>query len=272
MRVPPEELGNGTSITVEIVDTAEDLYHHFAHEMARVLRANISQARRTMMILPVGPTGQYRRFATLCNRERLDCRNLVVVGMDEYLGEDGMLVPEDHPLSFRTFLRRELIARLDPTLRPPDAQVIFPDPVRLEAVDEAIGRYGPVDVAFGGVGMNGHIAFNEPEPELEATAFAALGTRIVVLQTMTRVVNAITAAAGSVDAVPTRAVTVGMRQILAARRLRFYLNRDWQPTVVRRLLYGPVSPAFPASFLRTHGDVGLVLTQHAARLPEARLQ
>ncbi len=268
----PEDLGKGTSITVEIVETAEDLYHHFAHEMARVLRANISQGRRTMMILPVGPTGQYRHFAALCNRERLDCRNLVVVGMDEYLREDGMPLREDHPLSFRGFLRRELVARLDPALRPPDAQVIFPDPARLEAVDEAIERFGPLDVAFGGVGMNGHIAFNEPEAELEATAFAALGTRVVALQTMTRVVNAITAAAGMVDAIPKQAVTVGMRQILAASRLRFYLNREWQPAVVRRLLYGPVSPAFPASFLRTHGDVGLVLTQHAARLPEPRLQ
>lgn len=85
-------------------------------------------------------------------------------------------------------------------------------------------------------------------------------------------VNSITATGGSIESIPTRAVTIGMRQILAARRVRLCLNREWQPAIVRKLLYGPIGSEFPASLLRTHPDVGLVVSATASRVPQIGLR
>jgi glucosamine-6-phosphate deaminase len=63
-----------------------------------------------------------------------------------------------------------------------------------------------------------------------------------------------------------------MKEILAARQLRFYCNRPWQSAVVRRVLHGPVTPACPASFLRTHPDVSLTVTSFVAAVPDIRLR
>ncbi len=263
--IPAEALSERASLPVEVVETAEDLYWHFALAMQKYLQEKQARNQPCVFIVPVGPVGQYRRFAQLCNRERLSCRNLVLLGMDEYLLDDRTRVPESHPLSFRGFVRREFLEVLDPELRPPPDQVVFPDPEDLERVDRVIESLGGVDVAFGGVGINGHLAFNEPEPNLTTEALSSLGTRVVALRWETRVVNAITVAGGAVELIPEKAVTIGMRQILGAKRVRLYLNREWQPAVIRKLLFGPIGPHFPASLVRKHPDAAIVATCQAAR-------
>jgi glucosamine-6-phosphate deaminase len=272
LAIPPEELGRGTNVRVTLVETNDDLDRHFAHAMLTCLQTNQTAGRPTALIVPVGPVGQYRHFASLCNQARASCRNLILIGMDEYMLDDRTLVPEDHPLSFRAFVHRELVQALHVELRPPAGQIVFPDPQDLAKIDRVIERYGGVDVAFGGVGINGHIAFNEPEPNLSTEAFARLGTRVISLRWETRVVNSITAATGAIEAIPATAVTIGPRQILGAKRIRFYLNREWQPAVIRKLLYGPVGPQFPASLLRMHPDVELVASTAASRLPRIGLR
>jgi len=87
----------------------------------------------------------------------------------------------------------------------------------------------------------------------------------------TRTINSVTVG-GELSIIPRRAVTVGMREILASRQLRFYCNRPWQRGVVRRVLHGPVSPACPASLLRTHPDAELTVAEFVAELPDIRLR
>jgi glucosamine-6-phosphate deaminase len=67
-------------------------------------------------------------------------------------------------------------------------------------------------------------------------------------------------------------MTVGMREILGVRALRFYCNRPWQAGVVRRLLHGPVTAACPASLLRTHADAELVVADYVAAAPVVGLR
>ncbi len=137
-----------------------------------------------------------------------------------------------------------------------------------------IDERGGVDACFGGIGINGHIAFNEPpEPGAELTngEFAALPTRVLPLSRETRTINAHTVG-GSLDVIPHQCITVGMREILASRRLRFYCNRPWQSGVVRRVLHGPISADCPASLLRTHADACLTITSQVAGRPEIRLR
>jgi glucosamine-6-phosphate deaminase len=131
-----------------------------------------------------------------------------------------------------------------------------------------------VDVAFGGVGIAGHIAFNEPpEPGeiVDVEAFAQRPTRVQRLTRETRTINSVTATRGAIDLIPEFAVTVGMQEILGARKLRLFLNRIWQTAIVRKLLHGPVTPAVPASYAQRHPDCALVVTEEVTRMPGATL-
>ena len=131
-----------------------------------------------------------------------------------------------------------------------------------------------MDACFGGIGINGHIAFNEPpEPGESVTVeeFARLSTRALPLSRETCTINSVTVG-GEIGVVPRRAVTVGMKEILAARRLRFYCNRPWQSAVVRQVLHGPITAACPASLLRLHPDATITVADFVARPPDIQLR
>src|SRR5947199_7252658 len=154
-------------------------------------------------------------------------------------------------------MQRLFYDRLDPHPAPKKENRVFPHPRRCDDIAKLIAARGGVDACFGGIGINGHIAFNEPpEPgeNLDVEAFAALPTRVLTLSRETRAINSVTVG-GEITIIPRRAITVGMKEILASRRMRFYCNRPWQSAVIRRALHGPLTPACPASFLRTHPDV-----------------
>src|SRR5438034_2500447 len=146
-------------------------------------------------------------------------------------------------------MSRKFYDLLDTKLAPRAEIRVFPDPNDCGAIGRLIAERGGVDACFGGIGINGHIAFNEPPEPGDAISleeFAALPTRALDLARETRTINAVTVG-GDIAVVPRRCVTVGMKEILAARRLRFYCNRPWQAGVVRGALHGPITPACPAS-------------------------
>src|SRR5262245_13099584 len=252
LSIPAERLGEGTSVRVLVRGDMADVARHMAQTMLQV----IAQGRTATLIIPVGPVDQLPLLAQLINEQRLDCRDVVLINMDEYLTDDDRWIPTDHPLSFRGFMDRKFYDLLDPALAPRPENRVFPDPNDLGAIERLIARRDGVDACFGGIGINGHIAFNEPPEPGESVSpeeFAALPTRVLSLARETRTINSVTVG-GEIAVVPRRVVTVGMREILASRRLRFCCNRPWQRAVVRRVLHGPIAPACPASFLRTHPD------------------
>jgi glucosamine-6-phosphate deaminase len=242
--------------------------------MADVVRDARAQGRGATLIVPVGPVDQFPLFARLVNAEQLSLRDVVFINMDEYLTDDDQWVSVDHPLSFRGFMERQFYSLLDADLAPPHENRVFPDPCEPAAIGRLIDGRGGVDACFGGIGINGHVAFNEPpEPGESMTLeeFAALPTRVLGLARETRTINAVTVG-GDLAVVPRRCITVGMKEILAARKLRFYCNRPWQSGVVRRALHGPVTPACPASHLRRHPDAVLSVAEYVAARPAVGLR
>lgn len=277
LTVPESELGRGSAIPLVVVPDAAALAARFAADLlAEYVAARRAGRAKVVFIVPVGPVGQFDLFARAANAERVSLRDLVVINMDEYLRPDGRdWIPETDALSFRRHTTAHFYDLLDPALAPPPEQRVVPHPADLEAVTRAIVRWGGVDVCFAGVGVTGHLAFNEPPepaepPSLEA--FRQLPTRVVRLSRETRIINAVNAARGNLDRIPELAVTVGMREILESRRVRVYMNREWQCAIVRKLLHGPVTPAVPASLLQEHPDVRLTIAAHVARLPEPELR
>jgi glucosamine-6-phosphate deaminase len=249
-----------------------------AEEMAKAILGEIQAAKRAgraaTLILPVGPVDQFPILARRINEERVDCRDVALINMDEYLEEDSQWVPLEHPLSFRGFMNRKFYDLVDPMLAPRMENRIFPDPRELAGIGRVIERRGGVDACFGGIGINGHIAFNEPPEPGEVASieeFASRPTRVLDLARETRTINSVTVG-GDISVIPRRAVTVGMKEILASRRLRFYCNRPWQRGVVRRVLHGPVTPDCPASLLRLHPDAELTVANFVAEPPEIQLR
>ncbi|RPJ41562.1 MAG: hypothetical protein EHM27_05715 [Deltaproteobacteria bacterium] len=196
--------------------------------------------------------------------------------MDEYLTPDGRdFIPGSDPLSFRRHMDEHFYRHLNSQLAPPVEHRIFPHPLALSRVPEIIARLGGCDACFGGVGITGHVAFNDPpEPgeKLSLEEFRNLSTRVVRLSRETRLINSVTACRGNIDRIPPLAVTVGMKEILESRKVRLYLNRTWQAAIVRKILSGPVTPAVPGSLLQDHPDVRFVLTDYVAALPEPELK
>ena len=184
--------------------------------------------------------------------------------MDEYLTEDEHYIDETDRLSFRGFMNREVYAKLDPELIMPPAQRIFPDPESPERISVLIHELGGVDLVLGGIGITGHLAFNEPQPELSVNEFAQKKTRVLNISPETRTANAIGDLGGAVLVMPHKCITVGMSEILSARKIRMGVFRDWHRAVVREAAYGEICAGFPATLLQQHSDAAIFLNNIAA--------
>jgi len=270
LNVSAADLGKGTPVKVRILGDMASIGRAVAEDM----RAEILRNPRATLIVPVGPVDQYAPLAQRINEERINCRDVVFINMDEYLTDDDQFIPMDHPLSFRGFMNRLFYDRLDPALAPRPENRVFPDPKNPDAVPRLIEQRGGVDACFGGIGINGHIAFNEPpEPGVTMSVedFATLPTRVLSLTRETRTINSVTVG-GEISIIPRRAVTVGMKECLGARRLRLYCNRPWQSAVVRRVLHGPITASCPASLMRLHPDAVLTVADYVAQPPNIMLR
>lgn len=322
MAITREQLGQGTSVKLRIGSDSDDLARSMAEEMAQTIVDGNLEGRPTCMIVPVGPVGQFEHLARLITARRIDCSRVTFLNMDEFLGDDGGWIDPRHPLSFRGFMDRSFYQLLPAAARFVPANRVFPDPRDPLATRQLIAERGGVDVCFGGIGLNGHLAFNEPElPEVRCTRcgslmavrrgkrdvflscssyprcrntidlpdelrdsegqlrgplvsveeFAARSTRVLTLAAESRAHMAVNLSC-ALDLVPRRAVTVGMHEILTARRLSFFANRPWQRGVVRQALHGPVTPLCPASYLQRHSDAMLTVADYVAETPDVRLR
>jgi glucosamine-6-phosphate deaminase len=270
LTISPERLGQNSPIGLVVVPDKAAMIAAFVDMLLAEYRATLASGRRQVVfIVPVGPVGQYEMLADRCNAERQDLHRLVLINMDEYLAPDGACISIDHPLSFRAHMNRNFWQRLDPALAPRHPG-LFPDPLDWSRVPRAIHTLGGVDVAFGGVGITGHLAFNDPPEPGEPTdpdAFALLPTRAVTLSRETLVIAAVNSAGGNIAAIPRRAMTVGMREILGARKIRLFMHRPYGGTMLRLMLHGPVTAAVPASLLQRHPDAQVMVTQAVTALP-----
>lgn len=263
----PDRLTGVPGSSVEIVKDDAALSRRFADEMSGLIGQNNRIGKPTSFILPVGPRGGYPLFVGEAGARSLDLARTTFFFMDEYVGDDGRYIPQDHPLSFRGFVQTHLVDPLSGKAGLDPARVYFPDPEDPGRYGRMIGQAGGIDLALCGVGIDGHVAFNEPEPDLSVEEFSKLPTRIVDLTPETRAVNAVMEAGGAIDIIPRRAVTVGMAEILAARRIVVFMNRGWQKAVVRKFLLGEITAAFPVSLLRRHGNISVIITAEVSERP-----
>lgn len=190
----------------------------------------------------------YARLAAL----RDDLSSLQIVQLDEYIG-----IPRSHPAAFRNVLQRDLVEAL--ALEAGSAALLDPSAIDPKAEIDAHARSarggGGVDLQLLGLGLNGHLAFNEPGASPEASS------RIAALTPETR-----QAAAPKFAplAAPRRGMTLDMQDILSARALLLVVLGSEKAAVLATVLQGPETTEIPATFLRRHPAVTVVADAAAA--------
>jgi glucosamine-6-phosphate deaminase len=274
LTVPASELGKGTNVKVMIKTDMASIAETVADDMLAEILGAKEQGREATLIVPVGPVDQFPILAKRVNAQKISLRDVVLINMDEYLTHDDQWIRAEHPLSFRGYMDRLFYNLVDPALAPKPENRVFPHPQKCGEIQKLIDARGGVDATFGGIGINGHMAFNEPpeaQEKISDKAFGKLPTRVLSLTRETRTINSVTVG-GEISIIPWRCVTVGMKEILESRRMRFYCNRPWQSAVCRRVLHGPVTAACPASFMRTHSDASLTVADYVAAPPNIQLR
>src|SRR6188472_742557 len=101
LSVKADQLGQGASVKVRIGGDQQQIAEDFARAILAVIQECAAAQKATTLILPVGPVDQFPILAALINEQKVDCRELVIINMDEYLADKDQWVPLDHPLSFR---------------------------------------------------------------------------------------------------------------------------------------------------------------------------
>jgi glucosamine-6-phosphate deaminase len=265
-----ENLPQSVKERITVVANLDALNAAVAAEFADALEQKQKAGELLTVIAPVGPL-DYSYFAAEVKRRSLSCRHLRTINMDEYLDEQDRLISVDHPLSFRRFMEQTFFSRLDRDERPEPENIIFPDPDRPETVTELIDRIGGADICWGGLGITGHFAFNDPPAMLgEAEDLESLRncrTRKLTISPMSRAQMAMGGTNGNLEILPERAVTLGMYEMLKSKRIRLTFMRSWHAGLWRRALLGEVSSSFPGSLIQEHPDYSLIMTELAAAAP-----
>lgn len=255
---------------ITVVANVDALNRLVAREFADLLEAKQRQGEMLTAICPVGPL-DYRCVAEEVAARGLSCRHLRTVNMDEYLDAHDRLIPVEHPLSFRRFMEETFFAHLPHDARPLPENVIFPDPDEPERVTELIDAIGGADICWAGFGITGHVAFNDPPAMLgEPTGLANYRqskTRKLTISPMSTAQMAIGGTNGNVEVLPTRAVTVGMYELLKTKRFHCTFMRSWHAGLWRRAFLGPVTETFPGSLLQEHPNLAITMTELAAAPP-----
>ncbi|MCY4472166.1 MAG: glucosamine-6-phosphate deaminase [Kistimonas sp.] len=227
-----------------------------AHYIAgRIQRFQPTKDRPFVLGLPTGgtPVPVYAELVRLYREGKLSFAHVVSFNMDEYIG-----LPTGHPQSYRTFMHEHLFDQVD--MLPENINFLdsnTEDPQQECArYEQAMSDVGGVELFFGGVGRDGHIAFNEPGSSLSSR------TRIKTLTPGTIQANA-RFFDQEEELVPVRALTVGVGTILDAREVVILATGSQKSLAVERLVEGAVSHMWPLSALQLHPKTLVVCDEDA---------
>ncbi len=222
------------------------------------IRAAIGERGAANVILATGAS-QFEMLEQLVDAD-VDWAKVTAFHLDEYIG-----LPETHPASFRKYLRERFVEKV-PALKAFHFVDGETDPeAECERLGELIAAH-PIDVACVGIGENGHLAFNDPPADFE-TERAYI---VVELDEACRRQQLREGWFDTLDDVPTRAISMSIRQILKSGRIVCTVPDERKAAAVRAAVEGEVAPTLPASILQTHEGCTLFLDEAAASLLGSR--
>ncbi len=200
------------------------------------------------------PLGMYRNLIELYKEGKVSFRNVVTFNMDEYVG-----LPEDHPESYHSFMWNNFFSHID--IAKENVNILNGNAEDLKAecerFEKKIESYGGIELFMGGVGPDGHIAFNEPGSSLTSR------TRVKTLTTDTIIANS-RFFEGNVDLVPKTALTVGVGTVMAAREVMLMVNGHNKARALRHGIEGSITQMWTISALQMHPHAVIVADEAAS--------
>ena len=225
------------------------------HVINRINSAQPTAEHPFVLGLPTGssPEGMYANLVEAYRQGRVSFRNVITFNMDEYVG-----IPEEHPESYHSFMRRNLFDHIDCPQQNIHILNGNADDLQAEcaAYEEAIKEAGGIDLFIGGIGPDGHIAFNEPGSSL------ASRTRIKSLTTDTIIANS-RFFDNDLTKVPRQALTVGVATVTDAREVMILVNGHHKARALQAAVEGPVTQMWTVSAVQNHPHA-IIFTDEAA--------
>ncbi|MBU5267165.1 glucosamine-6-phosphate deaminase [Virgibacillus proomii] len=232
-------------------------YEEMSKRVGEIVIDTIKQLDKPVLGLATGstPEGLYQYLIEKHKNSEVSFKHVTTFNLDEYVG-----LEKDDINSYNYYMNEKLFKHLDI----PREQTHLPDGNALDLNEEAleyearIKNAGNIDLQILGLGLNGHIGFNEP-----GTSFTSR-THIVQLDESTRQANARFFI--SIDEVPTQAITAGIETIIESKQIVMLVSGENKAEALARLVNGEVSEDFPASILQKHDNVKIIADGAACKL------
>lgn len=235
-------------------------YQKISQWAANYVAAKINIARPTtekpfVLGLPTGssPLGMYKALIDLNKKGIVSFKYVVTFNMDEYVG-----LPQEHPESYSSFMWNNFFHHVDIT--PGNVNILDGNAENLEAecarYEAKIVEYGGIDLFLGGIGPDGHIAFNEPGSSLTSR------TRVKTLTTDTIIANS-RFFDNNVNKVPKKSLTVGVGTVLSAKEVLIIVNGHSKARALHHAVEGSITQMWTISALQLH-EKGIIVCDDAA--------
>jgi glucosamine-6-phosphate deaminase len=232
-------------------------YDHMSRQAANIISAQVILKPNSVLGLATGssPVGTYKQLIEWYEKGDLDFSQVTAVNLDEYVG-----LGRSHPQSYAYFMNYNFFDRVNIQAY----RTNIPNGMNYDVEDEC-ARYdkvirdlGGIDLQLLGLGVNGHIGFNEPDDVF------AKGTHRVTLSESTKEANQ--RFFNSIDEVPDYAYTMGIFDIIQAERVVMVASGENKAKAIKEAFFGPITPKVPASILQFHKDFTLVADEAALSL------
>ncbi len=226
-----------------------DSYEELSARAAQIIAEQVKAKPDGVLGLATGssPLGTYANLAELYKKGELDFSKITSVNLDEYVGLDG-----DNDQSYRYFMNTNLFSHINIDIEKTYVPSGCAENLDAEgdAYDKLIESLGGIDLQLLGIGLDGHIGFNEPDSVFTKE------THVVDLDPST--IEANSRFFESKDDVPKKAITMGMGAIMNAKSVLLIANGKNKEEILKKAFYGPIDPQVPASILQLHPNLTVI--------------
>jgi glucosamine-6-phosphate deaminase len=230
-----------------------ETYDELSEIASSIIGAQVIMKPDCVLGLATGssPLGTYANLIKKYKAGELDFSGVTSVNLDEYVGLSG-----DNDQSYRYFMDHNLFEHININKESTHVPSGLAKDLKAEGqrYDAFIKSLGGIDLQLLGIGLDGHIGFNEPDE------FFTAETHEVTLDESTIEANARFFA--SKDDVPTKAITMGMRSIMQAKKVLLIANGAKKKEIIEKAFFGPITPFVPASILQLHPDVTVIYSEN----------
>lgn len=230
-----------------------DTYEKLSRQAANIISAQVILKPDSVLGLATGssPLGTYKQLIEWYEKGDIDFSSVTTVNLDEYVGLDG-----ENDQSYRYFMNKNFFEHINIDL----GNTFVPNGCAVDLAgegkryDEHIAELGGIDLQLLGIGLDGHIGFNEPDK------YFVKSTHVVDLHEST--IKANSRFFANIDEVPKRAITMGMVSIMQAKKILLIASGKEKRDILEKAFYGPITPEIPASILQLHPDITVIYSEN----------